>query len=90
MDSPFGKRNSDFLRQVIPSFDFSYDRTRKRWPFNTGDCLIEMTAWTSLTVILIWNERLLCDFLPLSPLGPDNPGCPSGPGKPGDPFSPVE
>jgi hypothetical protein len=49
MDSPFGKRNSDFLRQVIPSFDFSYDRTRKRLPFNTGDCLIEMTAWTSLT-----------------------------------------
>jgi hypothetical protein len=22
-----------------------YDRTRKRWPFNTGDCLIEVTAW---------------------------------------------
>jgi hypothetical protein len=21
-----------------------YDRTRKRWPFNTGDCLIEATT----------------------------------------------
>ena len=22
----------------------------KEWPFNTGDCLIEVTAWASLTV----------------------------------------
>jgi hypothetical protein len=28
----------------------SQDRTRKRWPFNTGDCLIEVTAWAGLTV----------------------------------------
>jgi hypothetical protein len=26
-----------------------YDRTRKRWPFNTGDWLIEATAWACLT-----------------------------------------
>ena len=23
---------------------------QKRWPFNTGDCLIEVTTWTGLTV----------------------------------------
>jgi hypothetical protein len=27
-----------------------YDWARKGWPFNTGDCLIEMTAWAGLTV----------------------------------------
>jgi hypothetical protein len=30
-----------------------YDRTnqiRKRWAFNTGECLIEVTAWSGLTV----------------------------------------
>ena len=26
------------------------DRTRKMWPFNTGDCLIDMTAWAGFTV----------------------------------------
>ena len=26
------------------------DSTRKKWPFNTGDCLIEVTAWAGLTV----------------------------------------
>jgi hypothetical protein len=30
-----------------------YDRRRKGWPFNTGDCLIEMIAWTGLTVHII-------------------------------------
>ena len=31
-----------------------YDRTslRKGWPCNTGDCLIEVTAWTGLTDFL--------------------------------------
>ena len=28
-----------------------YDRTRKMLPFNTGDCLIDVTAWTSLTAL---------------------------------------
>jgi len=27
-----------------------YDRTRKKWHFNAGDCLIEVTAWAGLTV----------------------------------------
>ena len=29
-----------------------YDKTRKGLPFNTGDCLIEMTGWTGLTVYI--------------------------------------
>jgi len=28
-------------------------RGRKRWPFNTGDCLIEVTTWAGLTFFLI-------------------------------------
>jgi hypothetical protein len=30
-----------------------YDRTRKRWSFNTGDCLIEVTAQAGLTVYIL-------------------------------------
>jgi hypothetical protein len=31
-----------------------YDRIRKGWPFNTGDCLIgDLMAWACLTVHLI-------------------------------------
>jgi len=30
---------------------FFYDRTIKMWPFNTGDCLIEVTAWAGFTVV---------------------------------------
>jgi len=26
--------------------------TRKGWPFNTGNCLIEVTAWAGLTVFV--------------------------------------
>ena len=29
------------------------DRTRKRWFLNTGDCLIEVTAWACLTVLTL-------------------------------------
>ena len=28
------------------------------WPFNTGDCLIEVTAWADLTVVLPWYKYL--------------------------------
>jgi hypothetical protein len=28
----------------------SMTRQEKMWPFNTGDCLIEMTAWLNLTI----------------------------------------
>ena len=24
----------------------------KRWPFNTGDCIIEVTTWTGMTVLI--------------------------------------
>jgi len=26
----------------------------KSWPFNTGDCLIEVTSWEGLTNIFMW------------------------------------
>jgi hypothetical protein len=40
--SPLGQRKSGFLRQVTSykrfnSCEIIYDRTRKMWPFNTGD-----------------------------------------------------
>jgi len=39
-----------FFLILLPNF---YDRTRKEWPFNTGDCLIEVTSWVGLTVYQI-------------------------------------
>jgi hypothetical protein len=53
-----GQRKSGLIRQVtskkrLNSFEIFYDRTRKRWPVNTGDCLIEVTAWAGLTVIYL-------------------------------------
>jgi len=49
------KVKSGLLRQVTShkrfnSYEIFYDRTRKRWPLNTGDCLIEVTTWLGLTV----------------------------------------
>jgi hypothetical protein len=35
---------------VYESYQIFYDMTRKRWPFNTGGCLIEVTTWAGLTV----------------------------------------
>ena len=32
------------------SYESFYDRANKMWPFNTGDCLIEVIAWEDLTV----------------------------------------
>jgi hypothetical protein len=37
------------------SYEFVYDRTRKGWPFNTGDCLIEVTTLAGVTVL--WNKK---------------------------------
>jgi len=34
------------------SYEMFYDRIRKRLPFKTDDCLIEVTAWAGLTVYL--------------------------------------
>ena len=33
---------------------------KKKWPLNTGDCLIEVTAWAGLIVVLNINYPNLC------------------------------
>jgi hypothetical protein len=41
-------------------YEFFYDRTRNMWPFNTGDCFIEVTTLAGLTVYtccVIYNNR---------------------------------
>jgi len=53
--SPLGQRNSGLIRQVTSHNRYNlneifYDRSRKRWPFNTGDCLIEVTTWEGFSV----------------------------------------
>ena len=50
-----GLMTGDLLKEVQNSYATFYDRTRKRWPFNTGDCLIEVTAWAGLTVNIIYT-----------------------------------
>ena len=47
--SPLGQRKGGLIRQVtsykrLNSYEIFYDRTRQMWAFNTGDCLIEVTA----------------------------------------------
>ena len=45
------------------SYEIFYDGTRKGCPFNTGDCLIEVTSWAGLTTrnldILITQDTRL-------------------------------
>ena len=53
--SPLGQEKSGLLRQVtsdkmLNSDEIFHDRLRKRCPFNTYNCLIEVTTYTSLTV----------------------------------------
>ena len=60
--SPLGQRKSGLIRQVTSqksfnSYEIFYGRTRKRWPFNTGDYLIKVAALTGLTVYDL-NQRL--------------------------------
>jgi len=60
--SPLVHRKSGLLRQLTSkkrfiSYAIFYDRTRKRWPFNAGDCLTEVTTWTSMTQI--WIQDVL-------------------------------
>ena len=38
-----------------------YDRTRKRWHFNAGGCLIEVTACAGLTVFTFYCNLHLMD-----------------------------
>jgi hypothetical protein len=40
-----------------------FSRTRKRWHFNTGDCLIEVTTWAGLTVYTTKNGILISCYL---------------------------
>jgi len=39
------------------SYEIFHDMTRKMWPFNTGDCLIEVTAWAGFTVLLCTSKK---------------------------------
>ena len=53
-----------------------YERTRKMWPFNTGDCLIEVTAWAgyyshnygsqNITPWKGWKTLITCFLVSLS------------------------
>jgi hypothetical protein len=36
-----------------------FSMTRKGWPFNTGDCLIEVTTWAGLTVYIYLFTHLV-------------------------------
>jgi hypothetical protein len=47
---PLGQRQSDLLRKAISwkrfnSYEIFCDGTSRRWPIDTGDCLIEVTKW---------------------------------------------
>jgi hypothetical protein len=68
--SPLGHRKSDLIRQVtskkrLYSYELFYDRTRKGWPFNTGDCLIEVTTWTGL---IVYSSSVRCQNYRLNQL----------------------
>ena len=61
--SHLDQRKNVLIRQVTSlnrfrSYDLFNERTRKRRPFNTADCLIEMTAWAGWTVYL--GSMLTC------------------------------
>ena len=58
-DDHFAKKIG-LTRQVTSSkrfhsYEIFYDRTRKCEPLNTGDSLIEVKAWTCLTVLFLHN-----------------------------------
>ena len=42
----------DLLKEVQFIWFFFYDRTRLSRHFNIGDCLIEVTAWAGLTLLI--------------------------------------
>ena len=43
-------KTGDLLKDYHNSYEIFYDRTIKRWPFNTCDCLIEVTPCEGLTI----------------------------------------
>ena len=56
------QEKSDLIRQVtslkrLNSYEIYYDKTRKKWPLNTGDCLIQVTSWAGL-IVLVYNWSL--------------------------------
>jgi hypothetical protein len=38
-------------------YEIFYDRTRKGEPLNTGDCLIEVTTYVGLTVVIQCSSK---------------------------------
>ena len=42
---------------MFNSYTIFYDRTIKRWHFNTGDWLIKVFAWAGLTVLVYRNKN---------------------------------
>ena len=46
-------KTGDPLKEVN-SYKIFYDRTRERRLFNTGNCLIEVTAWAGSTVSILF------------------------------------
>ena len=58
--SPVGWRKSGLLRHVTSykrfnAYEIFYDRTRKMWPFNTGNCLVEIFFHWFLHNILVYT-----------------------------------
>ena len=54
-------KTGDLLKEV--PFEIVYDRTSQKWPFDRGDCLIEVTAWAGLTVVAEYSHICFCDHL---------------------------
>ena len=46
---------------MFSSYEMFNDWTRKMWPFNTSDCLIEVNSWADLTVLQ--NTRFIAILL---------------------------
>jgi hypothetical protein len=47
---PKWKSENTKMTGCWPSYVIVYDRTRKLLPYNTGDCLIEVSVWEGMTV----------------------------------------
>ena len=59
-----GHRKSGLLRKVTSfkrfnSNEIFYNRTGKRWRFNTDDCLLEVTAWACLSVFISFATKTI-------------------------------
>ena len=81
--SHLGQRKRGLLREVISkkrfiSYAIFYNRTRKRWPFCTGDYLIKVTTRTGLTYIIIdlfWKNGFLRELSRQMHLKPEIARC---------------